>query len=279
MHRQNMQPPVEKSMSRLQTTLLSLSFLFILNGCSDRVELHRQLSEQEANEVVAELADKHIRAQKISTKDGVTVAVNTSDISRAVRTLEAVGLPKLARATLGDTFRKEGVISTPLEERARYIYALSQELEATLSNIDGVIVARVHVVLPERIAPGEPVQPASASVFIKHDPRLDPDNIRARVRRMVASSIPGMTTAVDNQQKLTVIFVPAAAYQEQRRLAYFGPFLIPANDLGFWWTSAIVALASLILTGIGSLFWRNRRCPLPQEKSTADVPTGPFHGS
>ena len=86
--------------------------------------------------------------------------------------------PKVARATLGDTFRKEGVISTPLEERARYIYALSQELEATLSNIDGVIVARVHVVLPERVAPGEPVQPASASVFIKHDPRLEPDSIR-----------------------------------------------------------------------------------------------------
>ena len=100
-------------------------------------------------------------------------------IGRAVRTLEAAGLPRVARATLGDTFRKEGVISTPLEERARYIYALSQELETTLSNIDGVIVARVHVVLPERVAPGEPVQPASASVFIKHDPRLDPDNIRA----------------------------------------------------------------------------------------------------
>ncbi len=141
--------------------LLLLWLAFLLNGCSERVELHRQLSEQEANEVIAELADKHIRAQKVPAKDGVVVVVNAIDIGRAVRTLEAVGLPKIARTTLGDTFRKDGVISTPLEERARYIYALSQELEATLSNIDGVIVARVHVVLPERIAPGEPVQPAS----------------------------------------------------------------------------------------------------------------------
>ncbi|NWD81010.1 type III secretion inner membrane ring lipoprotein SctJ [Pseudomonas reactans] len=257
----------------MQSTLLALSFLFLLSGCGERVELHRQLSEQEANEVIAELADKHIRAQKIPTKDGVTVSVDANDIGRAVRTLEAVGLPKLARATLGDTFRKEGVISTPLEERARYIYALSQELEATLSNIDGVIVARVHVVLPERIAPGEPVQPASASVFIKHDPRLDPDNIRARVRRMVASSIPGMTTAVDNPQKLSVIFVPAAAYQEQKRLVYFGPFLIPADDRSFWWTCFLGVLGGLIVTVAGSLFLLNRRQRMAQ--SIPDVTAGP----
>lgn len=77
----------------LQPTLLALTLLFLLSGCGDRVELHRQLSEQEANEVIAELADKHIRARKIPTKDGVTVSVDTNDIGRAVRTLEAVGLP------------------------------------------------------------------------------------------------------------------------------------------------------------------------------------------
>ena len=167
-------------------------FALCVAGCSDRVELHRQLSEQDANEVIAELADKQVRAQKNPTKNGVSVSVNTQDISRAVNVLEAAGLPRATRSTLGEIFRKEGVISTPLEERARYIYALSQELEATLSKIDGVIVARVHVVLPERIAPGEPVQPASASVFIKHNSRLDPDSIQSRVRRLVASSIPGM---------------------------------------------------------------------------------------
>ena len=246
-------------MTRLLSIVLFLSLAILQSGCSDRVELHRQLSEQEANEVVAELADKHIRAQKIPAKDGVTVVVNATDIGRAVRTLEAVGLPKLARATLGDTFRKEGVISTPLEERARYIYALSQELESTLSNIDGVIVARVHVVLPERIAPGEPVQPASASVFIKHDPRLDPDDIHPRVRRMVSSSIPGMTTALDNPKKLTVVFVPAAAYQEKQSLVHFGPFLVPVDDLVFWRTSATLTLIGLIAAVAAVFFLRNRQ--------------------
>ncbi|WP_395605692.1 type III secretion system inner membrane ring lipoprotein SctJ [Pseudomonas sp. B16120] len=258
---------------------LVLSMAFLLSGCGDRVELHRQLSEQEANEVVAELADKHIRAQKTPAKDGVVVTVNTNDIGRAVRTLEAAGLPRLARTTMGDTFRKEGVISTPLEERARYIYALSQELETTLSKIDGVIVARVHVVLPERIAPGEPVQPASASVFIKHDPRLDPDNIRARVRRMVASSIPGMTTAVDNPQKLTVVFVPASTYQEQQRLVYFGPFLVPGDDLGFWRTSIMIVLLALVSAVAAMIFLQARRKRHSQEPAIKGDSAGSTHGT
>lgn len=255
-------------MNNLLRATLLLMITFVLSACGDRVELHRQLSEQDANEVIAELADKHIRAQKIPAKDGVVVAVGANDIGRAVRTLEAAGLPRATRTTLGDTFRKEGVISTPLEERARYIYALSQGLESTLSNIDGVIVARVHVVLPERIAPGEPVQPASASVFIKHDPRLDPDNIRARVRRMVASSIPGMATALDNTQKLTVVFVPAAPYQEKQRLVYFGAFLVPAEDLGFWRTVVVVSLLGLVSAVSGALFLRNRRQRLKDSLAT-----------
>ncbi|MEG0241943.1 MAG: type III secretion inner membrane ring lipoprotein SctJ [Pseudomonas sp.] len=259
-------------MIRLLVTGLVLSLTLVLTGCNDSVELHRQLSEQEANEVIAELADKHIRAQKIPAKDGVVVRVNSADISRAVRTLDAVGLPKMARATMGDTFRKEGVISTPLEERARYIYALSQELEATLSNIDGVIVARVHVVLPERVAPGEPVQPASASVFIKHDPRLEPDSIHGRVRRMVASSIPGMATAVDNSQKLTVVFVPATAYQEQQHLSYFGPFLIPGDDLVFWRSTLALIAAVIVLVPAGALFWHRRGQRLRRETLTTATP-------
>lgn len=260
-------------MHRWLTTIL---IILMLGGCGENVELHSRLSEQEANEVIAELSDKQIRAQKVPAKDGVTVRVKTQDISRAVRTLEAAGLPKVARSTLGDIFRKEGVISTPLEERARYIYALSQELEATLSNIDGVIVARVHVVLPERVAPGEPVQPASASVFIKHDPRLEPDSIRPRVRRMVASSIPGMTTALENTQKLTVVFVPATAYLEQQRLTHLGPFLVPEDSIGFWQTSFTASIITLVLAGAAGVFWR-RRAIHAQQNAGAPVQSPSSH--
>lgn len=228
--------------------LVMALIVLLLTGCGERMELHRDLSEQDANEVLAELASKHIDAQKRLDKNGVAVLVASDDISRAVRALEAVGLPRRSRSSLGEVFRKEGVISSPLEERARYLYALSQELEQTLSQIDGVVVARVHVVLPERIAPGEPVLPASAAVFIKHRAELDPDSVLPRIRRMVASSIPGISGADD--KKLAVIFVPAQGYQETEQNIQIGPFSLTRERLQFWqWLAALCAVAALMLCG------------------------------
>lgn len=237
-----------------------LSAILLLAGCGDRMELHRDLTEQDANEVLAELTGKHIDAQKRLDKNGVSVLVDARDISRAVRALEAAGLPHRSRSSLGDVFRKEGVISSPLEERARYIYALSQELEQTLSQIDGVVVARVHVVLPERIAPGEPVQPASAAVFIKHRNDLDPDSVLPRIRRMVASSIPGMGNADD--KKLAVVFVPAQGYREAVEMVDIGPFTMTRERARFWqWLAGLCAVAVVLLVG-GLVFvnptWRQR---------------------
>ena len=60
------------------------------------------------------------------------------------------------------------------------------------SKFRGVIVARVHVVLPEKVAPGEPLQLSSAAVLIKHQSILDPDVASPKIKRIVASSIPGL---------------------------------------------------------------------------------------
>lgn len=233
-----------------------MCLMLLLGGCSDETDLFSGLSEQDSNDVIASLADQHIDARKRSEKTGVVISVPTGDINRAVRVLDAAGLPRRSRTSLGEIFKKEGVISTPLEERARYIYALSQELEATLSQIDGVIVARVHVVLPERIAPGEPVQPASAAVFIKHTAALDPDSVRGRIQQMVASSIPGMSGEPLDSKKFAIVFVPAAEFQDTERLVHFGPFLVDSENLGFWkgmvWAAPfgvllVIALLVLIL--------------------------------
>lgn len=226
--------------------LIGLLLCTLLSACGARIELHSQLSEQDANEVIAELADKDIAAEKRIGKDSVSVVIGADDIKRAVHVLAAAGLPRRSQSSLGDIFQKDGVISTPLEERARYIYALSQELEATLSQIDGVLVARVHVVLPERIAPGEPVQPASAAVFVKYRTDLDPDSVQSRIRKLVASSIPGLSGK--EEQKLAIVFVPAEAYREVPRMVHIGPYTVPYERVEFLqlWLS-VGALGSVLL--------------------------------
>ena len=43
---------------------LFLMLLLCITGCGEKVELHGQLSEQEANEVIAELADMYGKVER-----------------------------------------------------------------------------------------------------------------------------------------------------------------------------------------------------------------------
>ncbi|ARF52494.1 MULTISPECIES: type III secretion system inner membrane ring lipoprotein SctJ [Pantoea] len=236
---------------------LILMSVLLLFGCNDQVELNHGLTENDANEVAAELGRYHIKAEKHTNKDGITVMVDTADLNRAVHILDAAGLPRPTRTNLGEVFQKNGVISTPLEERARYIYALSQEVESTLSQIDGVIVARVHVVLPERVAPGEPILPASAAVFIKYRPELDPDVIEPRIRQMVASSLPGL--AGRPGKDLAIVFVPAGTYQDKPSEVSFGPFTVtPQRATQLTWLSGTIGTLILlaVAASVGLPYWR-----------------------
>lgn len=249
---------------------LPLLLVWLLAGCGDRVELYRDLSENDANEVIAQLGSYHIDAEKSIDKTGISLLIDARDIERAVNILNAAGLPRQSRTNLGEVFQKTGVISTPLEERARYIYALSQEVESTLNQIDGVLVARVHVVLPERIAPGEPIQPASAAVFIKHRAELDPDSIRPRIRRLVASSIPGLSGKSDKE--LSIVFSPAKPYHDSVPTVSVGPLtLTPQGVNHLQWAGSLLALA--IAAGVGGLmakpWWRQQltRKKLPTQES------------
>lgn len=185
----------------LATVLCVLS----LAGCGNRVELMASMPEGEANEVMAALQKAGIESQKVPGKDGmVGLTLEASQVGPAVDLLRAKGLPRERFAGMGDVFKKEGLISSPLEERARYLYALSQELGATITQIDGVVVARVHVVLPERGSPGDPNMPSSAAVFIKHQPGINLDTVQPQIRKLVVNSIPGLTP-----DKVSIVLVSA----------------------------------------------------------------------
>jgi type III secretion protein J len=184
-----------------------LSFcVIVLFGCGGRIELLAGISESEANEALAALIKADIQAGKIPGKDGlVSLDVDQKQVARAISILQVEGLPRERYAKMGEVFRKEGLISSPLEEKARYLWALSQELSATVSQIDGVIKARVHVVLPERSIGGEPALPSSAAVFIKYKQGYNLEDTIPQIKRLIANSISGLTA-----DKVSVVLLPAS---------------------------------------------------------------------
>lgn len=184
---------------------LSLAVGIIISGCSPSVELLSDVPEGEVNEVLSALMAAGITASKTTGKEGLaSVAVDQRQIGKAIAKLNAEGLPHERFAKMGEVFRKEGLISSPLEERARYLWALSQELSSTVSQIDGVLKARVHVVLPERSSGTDPALPSSAAVFIKYRKLYNMEEASTQIKRLVANSIPGLTI-----EKVSVILLPA----------------------------------------------------------------------
>ena len=164
----------------------------LLSGC--KTELYSNLDEPEANQMLAALLSSGISSDKTPAKDNKwIVRVNSSEIPQALDILQAEGLPRPTFENMGQIFQKKGLISSPLEERVRYIYGLSQNLADTISLIDGVLVAKVHIVLPENDPFAKVVQPSSASVFIKcQDLEIINTNI-PRIKKLVVNSIEGLS--------------------------------------------------------------------------------------
>ncbi|HYD63751.1 MAG TPA: type III secretion inner membrane ring lipoprotein SctJ [Noviherbaspirillum sp.] len=223
-----------KRIGRVCGLMLFVLVLSALGGCKS--ELYTNITEPEANEMVAVLAAGGMRSAKVSP-DGKTwsVLVEESDIPKALSALRAQGLPRDRTQSLGDIFKKEGLVSTPSEERIRFIYAISQELSHTLAQIDGVITARVHVVIPANDPLAERIIPSSASVFIKHRPSLNTKLISAAVKTLVHRSIEGLT-----YENIGVVFFPADTFQET--VPPDNPF-----DLKWYEWAGVVLLGALLI--------------------------------
>lgn len=198
-------PPGRDGSGRLRAARgLALAGCLLLTACNS--DLYSNLSEVEANQMMAVLMSNGIAATKIQKgKDGFTVSVEDRDMLRSIALLNDRGFPKNTRESIGKVFQKSGIMSSPFEERVRYIYALGEEVAQTLSQVDGVVAARVHIVLPDAPQLGQAVKPSSAAVFIKHQPGVDLDFFVPQIRRLVSSSIEGLDyTAV------TVVLAEAA---------------------------------------------------------------------
>lgn len=164
----------------------------LLAACG-RAELYSKLTEAQANEMIAVLQSSGIEASKKDAGEaGWVLSTPSGDFGRAVEVLHAQGYPREEFATLGTVFKKEGFVSSATEERARLVYGMSQELSHTVSEIDGVLQARVHLVLPENQPLAQSAQPASASVFIKYRQGANIDAQVGKIKSLIVNSVQGL---------------------------------------------------------------------------------------
>ncbi|MCM5681453.1 type III secretion inner membrane ring lipoprotein SctJ [Schlegelella sp. S2-27] len=218
-------------------TLLALCLL--IAAC--KTELYTRRTEADANSMVSALLESGVKAEKSSPDGGKTwnVSVEEADVVRAFGVLRAKGLPKETYVSLGDMFKKEGMISTPTEERVRFIHGVSQELSNTLSKIDGVVAAQVHIVLPNNDPMAPVVKPSSASVFVKYRPESDLTSLTPAIKNLVARSVEGLT-----YENVTVTLVAGTEVP---------PPPPPKQGSGHAWIAVAVLLPLLVLGGLGAI--------------------------
>lgn len=227
---------------------LSLVFLMLaVTACSGQ-ELYRDVSEREANEMVAVLERAGIESGKSPGEKGVfSVSVSQSDFARSVEVLRQNGLPRDQYESLGTVFKKEGFTSSSLAERARLVYGLSQELSHTISEFDGVIEARVHLALPEADVLTGASNPPSASVFVKYREGFDLRAQTAAIKALVTNSIEGL-----EYDKVSI------AMTEAKPLPTTKPVSSSAQ-----WTQTLTVFAAILGIGLlalgGFQFWRRKR--------------------
>ncbi len=241
--------------------MLALLACMVLAAC--KVELNTGLEERDANEIMAVLLKNGIAANREMSKEKtLTVFVEESRFADAVDLLQAHGLPREKFSDLCSVFDGEGMISSPIEDRARLICAISQELSRTISEIDGVMSARVHVVLPKNDLGRSNALPSSASVFIRHHEEAQIEKLGPQIKILVANGIEGLV--YDN---VSIAMVPVASTVRVTDKA--GDF---EDVAGIWvhHTSASTAklmvyvLIGLLLTslaGNGYFYWARQSRP------------------
>jgi type III secretion protein J len=188
----------------LSAVALALLICLSLTGC--QTQLYGSLSETEANEVLAALLDASLQAEKRPGEEGTySIFVEETHFAQAVRLLAAGAVPRQRFDDLGKVFGGDAMFSTPMEEKAKYLHAMQEELSHTVSGIDGVLSARVHLVLPEQDQLGRELQTPSAAVMIRYvdDERHDAAFQRIEIRRLVAASIPNLS-----EDRIVVSFFP-----------------------------------------------------------------------
>jgi type III secretion protein J len=239
--------------------LPAIFLLSLVAGCTSPIA--HALDEADANRVLVALDRAGIGGEKDvdpAAEGRFRVLVERDEAPHALAVLRDEDLPGSHTTGMLDALGKGSLIPSQLAERAQFITGLGGELERTLSAIDGVLSARVHLSLPENEPLREGPRPkATASVLMKHRGSTSPIDAQ-EVKRLVAGAAPGLLL-----DDVAVVMVPRAqpASFAERGLTHLGPITATRGSVGLLRSlaAAVVAINVALVAAVLALWSRVRK--------------------
>jgi len=185
-------------------TLFVMIYLSSMAVKTDYQVLYRDLDPSDAGEVVDYLVESKV-SYSIS-EGGTAILVPSKDIRKVRFDLASAGMPK--SGVVGyEIFDQTNLGMTDFLQKVNYRRALEGELTKTISRLEEVKSARVHLVIPEqRLFKEDKIDPsASVVLFLNRHKPLSQKQIEGVVY-LVASSVEGLTpeniTVLDSSGKM-----------------------------------------------------------------------------
>ncbi len=186
---------------------LLLFFIFIsMRVSSPSMKLlYDDLATNDSAAIVAKLEENEIPYQ--SSEDGSRISVPDDQVGRARMLLAQEGLPNGGNMGYEIFDNQSGFGTTNFVQNINQVRALEGELARTISSLDQIRSARVHLVLPQRELFSRESRAASGSVFLSLKPgaSLSQEQILA-IQSLVSSAVPDMkaetVSVVDSNGKL-----------------------------------------------------------------------------
>lgn len=180
---------------------LLIFFIFVSSQVSqpNMSILYSDLTTEDSSDISGKLQESGINFNV--SADGSRVYVPQTDIGRARMLLAEAGLPNGGSMGYEIFDKQSGFGTTSFVQNINQVRALQGELGKTISAIEQVQYAKVHIVLPQRELFSRDSRPASASVTLKLKgaARLGTQQIYG-IQNLVANAVPGL-----NAQNVTII--------------------------------------------------------------------------
>lgn len=267
--------------SGIARAAVAVTLLGLLSGCE--AEVQHGLSEKDATQIRVMLSKHNIptstRLEQGGNTAAWTVVVPRGEASRAMELMVANHLPPDHQPGLIETFGKDSLVPTAMEEKAKWITGVQGDMSRTLESVDGVLNARVNVNLPETsdLDDKSKKAPPTASVVVTYRRQVNekgelvdkPPFTEAKIKALVAHGVPDLTPE-NVEVAMTPASLPGGDTGGENFVDFAGLRLAKESVGTFQSLAAGAILAILALAGwIGMLYWRGASQPQPSRRSRA----------